>query len=143
MLHRNKVQEFSFLSSDCTVLRVDMAIVDTKDMALLVRAIKAYGMVELSSRRLPNLDTRLRLVLTFTAQQLSILFDLYKKLRHELLESCFIQVIRDSARLSACNINRALSTQFKMEKYILVVVYKRERILCLRSRKALEDVIKN
>jgi hypothetical protein len=49
-----------------------MATVDTKDMVFPVLAIKAYGMVELSTRRFPNLDTKPRLVFTFTAQQLSI-----------------------------------------------------------------------
>jgi hypothetical protein len=93
-----------------------MATVDTKDMAIPLRAIKTYGMVELSTRRLPNLDTRLRLVLTFTAQQLSILFDLYKNSRHELNKSFFMQVIRDSARLSAFITNRTLSILIKIKK---------------------------
>ena len=99
-----------------------MATVDTRDMTLPVRAIKTYGMVELSTRLLHNIDTRLRLVLTFTDQQLSVLFDLYKNSRHEFLESCFLQVIRDSARLSACIINRTLSTLVKM-KYIYIYIY--------------------
>jgi hypothetical protein len=78
-----------------------MATADTKDMVIPVSAIKAYGVVELAIRRLPNLDTRLRLVVTFTEQQFPILFDYYKNSRHELLESCLKQVIRESARLSA------------------------------------------
>lgn len=116
LVHGNKLREFSFLSCVWTVLLVDMATADTKDMVLPVSAIKAYGVVELAIRRLPNLDTRLRLVVTFTEQQLPILFDYYKNSRHELLESCLKQVIRESARLSAWIINRILYTPKKLKK---------------------------
>ena len=44
------------------------------------------------------------------------LFDYYRNSRHELLESCFKQVIRDSARLSACVINRTEYTWTKLKK---------------------------
>jgi hypothetical protein len=57
---------------------------------------------------------------------------LVQKLKTRIARVMFHTGYQDSARLSACIINRTLSTLVKM-------THKRERILCLRSRKALED----